>query len=362
MAIRAIEGFETRQSATYTQRLYTGGGNQTTMAVAGGRRAGSSLNAVNFSVISRQLVASAENTWVICFAMRVDDGTVAVPGGSTGGVQLYDESGEQIALVLQPGAVLGTWKLEMRRGATVLASTSDLNTGGQLSWQYFQWKVTVRTGTDGVAELRRWGYHDTSHTVEFSVSSINTANQAVDGATRFGARCNAGGSRFMRLDDIVVMDDTGGVNDDFTASPYVVLGTLPAGAGNYSDWTPSAGAVHWSLVDDPAGTPADTEFVSADTVGQQDSFDYAARPLLLGAATAIAGVQVTTSGKMLNSGEQDVSVLVRSGGSDDNGAGETFDDLASKSFPTVFDVNPIGPAAWTKASVEAAEFGVEVDA
>lgn len=359
MAGRAVEGFETRQHATYFTRLYPVA-SVGSIGFTTGRRHGSALTSTSASFRTDALVSSVENTWIVCFAVKVSDNAVVIPSGATGGVRLYDSVGEQIALVLQPGAAHNTWNLELRRGATVLATTADYSCGSQQAWQYFQWKVTVRTGTNGTSELRRWGYQDSTHEVVHNLSSLNTANQGTDGADRFEAVCNAGGTSQMQLDDIVVMDNTGTANNDFTTNPLVVIGALPDGEGNTQDWTPDTGSAHFSRVDDPVGLPADTELVRSATVGDIDQFTYQDLTVLVGGSSAVAMVQIVTTAGMLASGSQDLAVSVRSGATDTQGSDFTVSGIPIGSFREVFDENPVGPAAWTKTSLEAAEFGVEV--
>ncbi len=354
-----VEGFETRQHATYFSRLYPGG-LSSSPGTSTGRRVGSALAATNFGIKTAALVPAVENTWIVCFAIRIDDNVISVPGGTTAGVRLHDGVGEQIALVVQPGATHNTWNIELRRGATVLATTPDYNSGSQRSWQYFQWKVTVRTGTNGLSELRRWGYNDTVHTVVHNLNTINTANQGTDGADIFEAIAYAGGNIQVALDDIVLMDDTGGINDDFTTDPLLVVGMLPDGDGNSTDWAPSTGSAHWSLVDDPATLPADTEYVSSSTVAEIDQFGFADMDEVDDGSTGIAMVQVVTTAAMLASGSQTLAVSVRSGGTDTQGSDFTVDSIPLASYREVFDQNPVGPAAWTKATVEAAQIGAEV--
>lgn len=362
MVLRAVEGWENRQHPTYVQRLWTGPGFVPSVALSDGRKVGSSGNATNYGASSVDLVSSDENIWIIGFGYLVTDGN-NVGGSATGGVRLQDSSGtEQIALVLQPGSDSHTWKFELRRGANVLATTIDYPAGnGPRSWQYFQLKVTVRAGANGAYELRRWSYGESVHTVEFSATGLDCADTGTDGARRFEYILNSGSGPAVRMDDITVMDSTGALNKDFTSEPLIVLGIVPEGDGALLDWTPSSGGSHYQMVDDPrGGPPADSEFVQSAVIADQDTYLYGDLSDVVGAGTAVLGIQIVTTAKMITSGSLDLAPLVRSAAVNGLGSNFTVDSLVIKSFLTIMDQNPVGPAAWTKATVDAAEFGTEV--
>lgn len=58
----------------------------------------------------------------------------------------------------------------------------------------------------------------------------------------------------------------------FTVAYALSSGTLlPTGAGNYSAWTPSTGAVHYTLVDE-ASCNGTTDYVSTTGINNRDSF------------------------------------------------------------------------------------------
>lgn len=358
MALRLLEGFETKQvSPTKWDRLYALSGSAGT--VVAGRKAGSAISSSSFQMTSNELVSPDSNTWIIGFGLRKPGGG-PLGAGSTVGIQLQNAAGEQCSLVVVD-AGLGNYKLELRRDVTVIAtSTGAFQFGNHRSWTYFQLKVTVRTGVNGVYELRSYDYLGAS-TSEFSGSAVNLAHQATDGADRI--RISWSATDGVHLDDIVVMDSTGANNNDFMTRPAVVLGSLPDADGNQSDWLPSIGNDHFAVVDEPATQASDTDRVTAATIGEIDLFTYADFASILASGTAVIGTQVISSAAMAASGARTLRVRVRESASEAFGDNFVINDLIVRSFRQLFDQNPTGtPADWTKTTLDAAEFGLEIQA
>jgi hypothetical protein len=255
------------------------------------------------------------------------------------------------------------YKMRLKRGSTTIATTTGAFPWGNVrSWMYFQLKVTVRTGVNGVYELRSYDYTN-NMTVEFSGSSVNLAEQAVDGADRIRVSWGADGGANTIIDDIIVMDSTGAFNNDFMAEPTVILGALPSAEGNQLDWLPSLGGAHWSEVDDDPTAVSDTDKVTAQVIGDIDLWNYQNFSLLNATGTAVIGVQVVTTAAMVASGQRTLRVRVRESASEATGSNFVVDDLILDSYRQMFDQNPTGtPATWTKTTVEAAEFGIEIQA
>lgn len=354
MALRLLEGFENRRTTFWLDQLYesrTG-----SVASAGGRTGGRAASSSNLLLRTKPLVASDENTWVVGFALRKE--TIANVSDESAGIALRNDGGVQCRLHLIAGNSAGSFKLELRRDTTVLAtSTQSFLPGGHLAWHYFMLKVTVRTGANGAFELRHFDRLG-NQTVVFSGSGVNLAHQAVDGANRLDLRWSCGSA--LRIDDVFAMDATGSTNNDFPAKPLVVRGALPAGDGNRSEWRTSSGSDHFALVDDSPDANDSPDYVQSSDTGEVDLFTFAALDAI-GASHTVVGVQVVTNAGMLSSGSQNVQVRVRSGGNEAAGSAFAVDQIALDGFATVFDQNPTGtPAPWSKATLEAAEFGVEV--
>ncbi len=359
MVLRMLEGFETkRATTTKLSALYTVSGTPTYIA---GRKTGFGAQSINVNILSEELVSPDENIWIIGFAVRKTNVSV-LGASSTAGVQLRNAAGEQCSLVLI--AEGDNFKMRLKRGATTIATTTNaFQWGGAQSWHYFQLKVTVRTGVNGVYELRSYAYLGGAQTVEMSGASVNLAEQAVDGADRIKIDWNTNGNANLVFDDIVVMDSTGTKNNNLTTKPYVILGALPNAEGNQLDWTPSLGGTHWSELDNAATTTTDTDKVTAQVIGDIDLLNYENFVEINASGTAVKGVQVVSSAAMVASGARTLRVRVRESAAEATGSNFVVNDLILRSFRQLFDQNPTGtPADWTKTTVEAAEFGIEIQA
>ena len=359
MVLRMLEGFETkRQNATKLTRIYTVTG---TPSYASGRKAGFGAQSNNASILSQQLVNPDENTWIVGFAVRKTT-EPTLGSNSTAGIEIHNAGGEQCNLrMIDAGG--GAYKMELRRGTTVIdTTTGGFVWGSPKAWMYFQLKVTVRTGTDGVYELRSYDYLGAS-TVEFSGATVNLANQATDGADRVKVSWVTDSGASVLIDDIVVMDSTGAKNNDFMARPAVILGGLPNAEGNQLDWDPSLGGDHWVEVDEGATTSTDTDKVTAQVIGNIDLYNYEDFALINASGTAVLGVQVISTAAMVASGQRTLRVRVRESAAEATGVNFIVNDLTLRSFRDLFDQNPTGtPADWTKTTLEAAEFGIEIQA
>jgi hypothetical protein len=359
MVLRLLEGFETKQNtSTKLDIAYLRTGS---VAFVGGRKGtGSALSSLTCTLTSKDLVSADENTWIVGFAVQ-KPAITTIGASSTAGLQLRNAAGEQCSLVIID-AGSGSYRMRLKRGSTTIDTTTGaFPWGGSRSWMYFQLKVTVRDGTDGVYELRSYDYLN-NMTVEFSGSSVNLAEQAADGADRLKISwvTDTGGN--ITIDDVFAMDSTGAFNNDFMTEPMLIMGSLPNGAGNQTDFTPDAGA-NYTNVDDAATTGSDTDKVISAIVSDIDLYNYADFPFVHTSGTAVIGVQVMSSAAMVASGSRTVRVRVRESAAEAFGNNIVLNDLILDTYRQMFDQNPTGtPATWTKATVEAAEFGIEIQA
>lgn len=358
MVFRMLEGFETKQATTTKLNIaYTRTG---TLAFATGRKHGTALNSQTATLLSKELVSPDENTWVVGFAIRKSQVTT-IGGSSTAGIELHNAAGAQCSLLLID-AGSGNYKLRLKRGAATIDTTvGAFAWGDRRSWMYFQLKVTVRTGTDGVYELRSYDYLNAA-TVEFSGVSVNLADQAVDGADRVKVSWFTDSGSFVLIDDIFALDSTGTFNNDFLTPPPTIRGALPNSAGTQTDWTPDSGS-NFQNVDDVATATSDTDANSSSVIGDIDLYNYPNFAEINATGTVVYGLQVFSVAAMVASGTRTIKVRVRETTPEATGSNVVLPDLILNAHRQIFDQNPTGtPATWTKASVDAAEFGIEVQA
>lgn len=340
MALRFLEGFETRQHGDYFTRLYdpdvTSG---SLLSFPEGRKLGFCGRAINFLMQTEPLVDPVENTWIVSFGYFMEL-------ASSTSVDVKDAAGtSQFQLAFSAGSTPNTFVIAAKRGSTTLATTAEMQLG---MWHYFELKVTVRTSTNGSYELRRNGVNI------LSASGVNTANTGSDGASVFAFNWGGGATRF---DDISICDSTGGVHDDFLGDKAIV-GILPTTAGASTQWLPSTGT-NVSCVDDPASGPL-TDFVSSNIDGDLDLYEFGDTSQVAADGTVDA-VMVFLAAEMRNSGSRGLKIRFRSSGGGSTGDSAQFDVTLKgtiRTFAIPFDADPAAVAAWTKAALDGGQFGV----
>ncbi len=370
MALKWMEGFEHRQHSDYMTRMYASWVGAAFSSVQVGRKHGGAVRSANSQFTTRALVGSVQNTWIYQFAVRkVDNQNIT----NSVVFELNNSVGVQLSVVLflppAPDNDGTAFKIEIRRGATVLATANRLFQSGTAprGWWTFQLKATIRTGTLGSIELRAWDFAGNMTTVVPSTTGINTANQGTDGADRAAFRIASTTANF-ELDDIVLMDSTGTVNNDLTATPIIVYGERAnADVAGELDWVPSSGSNHFDLVDDAPTSPAGTDEVTSDVVGDVDLYGHSQAQLDLaptGSPPTVLGIQVDMEGLMKTSGTRTVRARFKDGVNQaDDTTDLVFSDTAKISRFAVLEQNPTGtPAAWSIATLKTIEFGPKLNA
>lgn len=370
MALRWIEGFETRAEDDYWSRLYASYTGVTGSPVTSGTRKGygRALRSANSQFTTPTLVASPENTWIVQVALRrVTNTTMST---NYGVVRFLTGGANQLELRWnQPASPDDdTFQFQLFRGATLLDTsarkfpTSSTTKG----WIVVQFKVTVRNGVNGAYEMKGWEYDGTPFTIWSSTTGVNTADQGTDGADAIFFRPNGGGVVSFDMDDIVIMDSTGSVNNDFTSTPLQVFGELPnSDVSGEIDFIPSTGVNNFALVDDPDGTPTQTDEVTSDQVGDVDLYGFSQTDLDLiptGSPPTVAGIMVDMEALMKTSGQRTMLVRFKdSTNQADDSKSLVFNTTAKESRFTVLEQNPTGtPAPWSVAVLKTIELGPKV--
>lgn len=372
MALRWLEGFETRLHDNYYSRAYASYAGQTgSLGTVGRRGYGSGIEGSNMAFETRALVGSLTNSWVLQFAIRKPSNSTMSTNSGNFVFRNAAGAGDQLELRWVEAAApdAGSFRFELRRGATVLATSRVFGHSSTIrGWWVLQLKVTLRTGTNGSYEMKAWDWQGNVETVFAATSSVNTANQGTDGADRVSFRANSGGVAEFDLDDIVIMDSTGTVNNDFTSSPILVMGERPnADVAGELDWLPSTGTNHFALVQDAANIPTQTDEVTSDNIGDVDLYGFAQTTLDLAPTAApptVLGIQVDVEALMKNSGQRTLRVRFKdSTNQADDTTDMAFTDTAKISRLAILEQNPTGtPAPWTVAVLKTIEFGPKVNA
>lgn len=296
-----------------------------------GRFSGSAVRFGGGGAGTERMTRSIPSTSTLIFGMAFrnyagSDEFVRFREGTTEHISLYHDSS---------GVIL------VKRGTSVLLATgaTPLN---QSAWNYIEVKIVVHE-TAGSVEVRLNGSPDPDilvENVDTQVGGTGVINQIWHDTSG-------------DIDDLYILDTQGGLNNDFLGDIRIAT-LLPNGAGNYTEWTPSAGD-NFAAVDDPT-TDDDATYVASDTAGHRDSYSF---PSLGLASGTIKGVAVNVHARKDDAAAREVASLVRSNGTDANGT-EKAVGASYEAHQFIHELNPDGDVAWTPATVDAAEFGQEV--
>lgn len=333
MALKWYEGFEIAQTAGYSARKYAAFLGSITAPA--GRLFGTSATMSNYATTPS---LGSQNTWIIGFGAFI---------ASTSGAPRFTVmrgATEQCHLEVAASGSGYVWVL--KRGATTIGTSAVVHAFS--AWCYVELKVTARTGTNGAYELR------VDEEVELGpTASVNLAGSGSDGADvfQFGTTSNT-----HRWDDIYICDDQGANNNDFLGDS-AIRGILPNGDGATTQWTPSTGSTHYTLVDDLASAVNDADYNSTGTNGQLDLYAYENVSGLINGT--IRGIMVTTDMRMQTSGTSTVKVVIRQGGVNYDQATHTVNGTTVVGHTQVIELSPDDSAAWEVADIDAMQVGVQ---
>lgn len=222
----------------------------------------------------------------------------------------------------------------------------------------------------GVVQGGSYGYieakaviHDSTGSVTIRYNGVQVASASnVDTRNGQTGVCNKirisglGGGISADIDDFYI-GDTNGSNNDFLGDVRVDH-LAPNAAGNYSQWTPSAGS-NFQNVDETPGADDDTSYNETDVDNELDSYQHASLASLV--VEDIKAVQVIVHAKKSDAGSRTLKVGIRSGTTDNLDSGTAL-GTGYAGYRRIFDTDPNTAAAWTKANVDAVESLVQVGA
>jgi hypothetical protein len=256
---------------------------------------------------------------------------------------LYDGSTEQVSVRINSLGKL----LVSRAGTTLATGTTVLSSAVAY---YIEFKATI--GTTGSYTLRINGVTElTSASANTKNTSNATADTLVIGPTTAGGTANM---TQIDYDDLVWMDASGSVNNDFLGDARVFC-SKPSADGAASQWTPNSGGTHFNRVNE-ATPDDDTTYLSSPTVNNKDSWAVDDLP---GSASLVKAVQMVPYVKKSDAGVRVAAPLLRISGTDY----VQPDMVLSTSYqylPKIVELSPATGVAFTVAEVNAMEVGIKV--
>jgi len=304
-----------------------------------GRNSTNALNLSNFSTkFVRKTVTPSGTTGVAGAAVYI--GTL--PDFIATLFAVYDSAGTvQLTLAVNPTTGVLTVCRGAALGTTVATSSVGLSAA---AYHYVEFKWTIHNST-GAVEVR------INNTTVATASGIDTQNSALTNWTTFqvGASIFDATGADIRIDDLYLLDGSGSDNNTFLG-PVRGVRTLPDGAGNSTDFTPSAGS-NFQNVDD-ASQDGDSTYNSETTPGDHDTYTFGA----LGVTGVVKMVQINMVVRSDGGGAETIASMLRIGGTDYQGTtqGVSTSYLDKRQ---VYDISPATSVPFTLSELDGAEVG-----
>ena len=259
---------------------------------------------------------------------------------------LHDAVGPQCSVTIESDG-----SVTVRRGyynGTILGQSA----GGVLSaltWHYIEFKIYVHD-TTGTFEVHVDGVQ-----VLVSTGAQDTKNQTSANVTMFGFE----GYKLtddIRVCDLYICDASGSYNNTFLGDIRIDA-ILPSGAGAYAQWDPSGEAENYQCVDE-SDINEDTDYSSTDVTNEIDSHLFTDLASLT--IDSIKAAVLNLCFRKDDAGSRTVKGHVRVSSNNYEGA-STFSVPDTYTVQQqVWETNPYSSAAWTRATLNAAEFGAKL--
>jgi hypothetical protein len=217
------------------------------------------------------------------------------------------------------------------------------------AWRYLELKVVEGSGSgsvevrlDGQAVLTLTGLTVTTGAKLYKAGvCVKTTTSAIPVA--------------VRIDDFYLADTAGSLNNTYLGDVRIDV-LRPMGAGDTGQWTPTGAAANWDTVNE--ALPDEADYVSATTLGLRDLYQMTDLPAM--SAPTVLGVQSVLLAHKSDAGATGIKAVVKSGAAETTGA---LHNLASDPlyFTHLFETDPNTATAWTEATLNAAQFGQQVD-
>jgi hypothetical protein len=264
-----------------------------------------------------------------------------------------------------PLVILGSaseWECGLRVNAdgTLQAwvATSTFNPDSAYWWQ------TVGAASVTAMQTGVWYYVEVKMTCNDSTGSIQARLNGIEVLNQTGldtkysstsltrAGCAAGSGQYVYIDDLVVMDTTGAVNNAFLGD-VTVSALYPNGAGTTTGWTPSAGSNYDNV--NEAAPNDDTDYNSTAVATTKDT--YAMQNCAAGAD--IKAVQILAAVRKAAEGPGKVKLVTRSNSTDYDGTEQGIGGTSYSYVREVLETDPATAAAWSESGWNAVEIGLK---
>lgn len=292
--------------------------------------------------------STARQTWFVGFAIKFTSWSSS--GQSDRHIVFPSFASSQVTRELYlfrewPSGVLAVRRGRYSGGTTIDTGTTEL----QLNrWYHIDMKYYA-DDSSGTVDVYLDGVSDISFGPGDTVYSSNQITRVGFGHESY--------SEFTYIDDLYICDDAGGAPQNTYLWDVKAEYLPPNGAGTSTDFTPSAGSNYQCVDENPPND--DTDYVSETTASDHDTYTYAD---LLSTSGTVYGTQQMLLARKDDAGVRSIKTVCRSGTTDyPNSNTHTVAD-SYEYYMDILEEDPDTAAAWTISGVNAAEFGVELEA
>lgn len=143
---------------------------------------------------------------------------------------------------------------------------------------------------------------------------------------------------------------------DLRVEGQVALTDAVGGGGFYREFTPSTGTDHGALLDDIPPND-DVDFVSGSTVGLRETVKF---PNITLASGSVLGIQLMPNVIKTLSGDRQIACMARRAGIDAVGTSQGVSQTQYTYRAQMFQVDPTSGIAYTAATANASEGGIQI--
>jgi hypothetical protein len=239
--------------------------------------------------------------------------------------------------------------LRAYRGSTSLLLGSGHTALKRNTWHYLEYKVYCHDSS-GTIDVRLDG-----QTV-ISASGIDTLQDATGWVGTIAIEApssSTAGSVAATIDDLYILNGAAGLSDFL--GPVKIETLRPTGDTATVDWTPSANADHYTLIDENPVNSSD--YVASSTANQEDKYTLAN----LSSITTVQGVQLGVMAQLDGPGSKQLYLTCDSNGSVNNGSEIYLAGPETVHFSRILETDPDTSNAWTTSAIDALIAGIRVN-
>jgi hypothetical protein len=282
------------------------------------------------------LLNPATNEGVLGYAVKVtglpytSDGTIFLE------LAIWSASGKILSINTSTLGHYVVKRGDFSTGVTLGSTASPLLVNGEWAYIEFMWKIHA---SSGYIEIRK------NNITQLVLTGVNTGSaqwSAVEFIPGIG-----------EIHDDVYVNDLSGSRNNYFIGPQRVSTVFPDAAGDYAQWTPSAGLNHQNVEENPPND--DTDYNRTQFNAQREAYNFQALPVDLGDIKALQQNALVRKEDAAVANQYRNSTRIVLTDYD-----QPIKNLSGISYLTQRDIQEVNPATglpWTRAEIDAAQFG-----